>query len=101
MKIDFEFDTKHGKYRDALHLPDNHTFTEAEIQAMKEQRRDKWINFLENPPSSLPETNPNPVPAINHPKTVQIEEETYALLDGVPPTGAKLIEVNGAWYYKV
>ena len=39
MKIDFEFDTAHGKFRDALHLPDNHGLSDAEIEAMKEQRR--------------------------------------------------------------
>lgn len=49
IKIDFEFDTKHGKYRDALYLPEDHTFSESEIQAMKEQRRDNWINAVENP----------------------------------------------------
>ncbi len=36
IKIDFEFDTPHGDFRDALHLPEEHTFTEADIQAMKE-----------------------------------------------------------------
>jgi hypothetical protein len=96
IKIDFEFQTKHGKYADALHLPDNHTFTEAEIQAMKEQRRDNWINIIDNPPPPPP-----PEPEPDHPETVTIAEETYTKLDGVPPSGAKLIEVNGIWYYKV
>jgi len=50
MKIDFQFDTPHGKFADALHLPDNHTFTDAEIQAMKEQRRDNWIAVVTAPP---------------------------------------------------
>ena len=43
IKIDIEFDTPYGVFRDALHLPDDHTFTDEEIQAMKEQRRDTWI----------------------------------------------------------
>lgn len=60
IKIDFEFDTKHGKYRDALHLPDNHTLTEAEIQAMKEQRRDNWIYIVDNPPPPPEETEETP-----------------------------------------
>ena len=38
IKIDFEFETQHGKFSDALHLPDDHNFTEEEIQAMKEQQ---------------------------------------------------------------
>jgi hypothetical protein len=50
MKIDFEFQTKHGVFRDALHLPDNHGYSEEEIQAMKEQRRDNWIDIVDNPP---------------------------------------------------
>jgi hypothetical protein len=50
MKIDFSFETPHGKFADALHLPDDHGFTEAEIQAMKEQRRDNWIAVVTAPP---------------------------------------------------
>lgn len=50
IKIDFEFDTPHGVFRDALHLPVDHTFTDAEIQAMKEQRRDNWIAVVTAPP---------------------------------------------------
>lgn len=43
MKIDFSFDTPHGKFADALHLPDDHGLTDAEIEAMKQQRLDNWI----------------------------------------------------------
>lgn len=43
MKIDFCFDTQYGKFCDALHLSDDHTFTDEEIQAMKQQRLDNWI----------------------------------------------------------
>ena len=50
VKIDFQFDTPHGKFSDALHLPDNHGFSEAQIQAMKEQRRDNWIAIVTAPP---------------------------------------------------
>jgi len=50
MKIDFEFDTPHGVFRDALHLPDDHTFTADEIQAMKQQRVDNWIAVVTAPP---------------------------------------------------
>ncbi len=54
IKIDFEFDTPHGMFRDALHLPDDHAFTEDEIQAMKEQRRDNWIAVVTAPPVEEP-----------------------------------------------
>ena len=55
MKIDFEFDTPHGKFRDALHLPDNHGLSDAEIEAMKVQRRDNWIAVVTAPPVEEPE----------------------------------------------
>jgi hypothetical protein len=89
IKIDFEFQTPHGKFADALHLPENHGLSEAEIQAMKEQRRDNWIAIVTAPPVEQPET------------TKEIGGEVYQKLEGVPPAGAKLVEVEGVWYYKV
>lgn len=56
IKIDFEFSTKHGKFRDALHLPENHTLTEEQIEAMKQERLNNWIFVVENPPEPEPET---------------------------------------------
>jgi hypothetical protein len=50
MKIDFEFTTPHGLFRDALHLPNDHAFTDDEIQAMKQQRVDNWIAVVTAPP---------------------------------------------------
>ena len=55
MKINFEFDTPYGKFRDALHLPDNHGLSDAEIEAMKEQRRDNWIAVVTAPSVEEPE----------------------------------------------
>jgi hypothetical protein len=54
IKIDFEFDTPHGLFRDALHLPEDHAFSEADIQAMKEERRDNWIAVVTAPPVEEP-----------------------------------------------
>ena len=54
LKIDFEFQTPHGLFRDALHLPDDHTLTDAEIQAMKQQRVDNWIAVVTAPPADEP-----------------------------------------------
>jgi len=54
IKIDFQFETPHGKFADALHLPDDHGFSEAEIEAMKEQRRDNWIAVVTAPPVEEP-----------------------------------------------
>lgn len=89
MKIDFEYDTPHGVFRDALHLPDDHGFSDSEIEAMKEQRRDNWIAVVTAPPVE-PEVS-----------TLDIAGEVYQKLEGVPPSGAKLVEVEGVWYYKV
>ena len=90
MKIDFEFDTQYGVFRDALHLPDDHTFSNEEIEQMKIQRRDNWIAVVTAPP--VEETVQT---------TIEIAGETYQKLEGVPPSGAKLVEVEGVWYYKV
>ena len=50
VKIDFEFDTPHGVFRDALHLPDDHGMTDKQIDAMKQQRVDNWIAIVTAPP---------------------------------------------------
>ena len=55
MKIDFEFETDYGKFRDALHLPDDHGLSDAEIEVMKEERRDNWIAAV-TAPSVEPDT---------------------------------------------
>jgi hypothetical protein len=52
MKIDFEFSTPYGVFRDALHLPDNHIFTDEQIAAMKQERLDNWLFATENPPEA-------------------------------------------------
>lgn len=49
MKIDFEFDTPHGIFRDALHLPDDHAMTNQEIEAIKQQRVNDWIAIVNAP----------------------------------------------------
>lgn len=51
LKIDFEFDTAYGVFRDALYLPKDHQFSDAEIDAMKQERLDNWISIIENPPA--------------------------------------------------
>jgi hypothetical protein len=51
MKIDFEFQTEYGMYRDALYLEDDHTFTWNELETMKQQRVDNWIAVITAPPT--------------------------------------------------
>lgn len=50
IKIDFEFDTKYGIFKDALHLEDDHAYSEDEIQSMKIIRRDNWLAMVDAPP---------------------------------------------------
>jgi hypothetical protein len=49
IKIDFEFQTVYGKFADALYLPDDHTYSDAEIDVMKQQRLDNWIAIITAP----------------------------------------------------
>lgn len=88
IKIDFEFQTPYALFRDALYLPDDHEYTQVEIDAIKQQRLDKWIAMVSSPPAA--DTN----------NTVEISGETYTRLEGIPPSGATLIEVSGVWYFK-
>jgi hypothetical protein len=50
MKIYFEYQTQYGKYGDTLFFPDDQAMpSDAEIEAMKQQRLDKWISLLTAP----------------------------------------------------
>ena len=51
IKIDF---TING-FSDALHLADDHGLTDAEIEAMKQVRYDKWDAYVKNPPVTVDE----------------------------------------------
>lgn len=56
VKIEFEFTTSYGVFRDALYLPDDHSYTDEQIVAMKQERLDNWLFAVENPPAPEPET---------------------------------------------
>jgi hypothetical protein len=43
MTIEFEFDTECGIFRDANTLPEDHTFTDDEIESMKQERLTNWL----------------------------------------------------------
>jgi hypothetical protein len=42
VKINFEFDSEYGKYRDAIVLADDHGLDDETIEALKQQRFDSW-----------------------------------------------------------
>lgn len=48
-QIIFEFNTKHGTFRDALYLEENHTFTPEEVDAMKLERLNNWWAMIDQP----------------------------------------------------
>lgn len=56
IQIIFEKQTEYGNFRDALYLPIDHSYTEEDIEAMKQRRVDNWIAAVTAPPAeSLPE----------------------------------------------
>jgi hypothetical protein len=52
IKIDFEFETQYGVFRDALYLPEDHDLSQEQIDAMKQERLDNWLFIVENPPEA-------------------------------------------------
>jgi hypothetical protein len=61
MKIDFEFETKYGVFRDALHFYGDVIPSDAEIEEMKQQRLNNWLAVVNAPP--VEETPAEPVEA--------------------------------------
>jgi hypothetical protein len=49
VKIDFNI----NGFGDALYLADDHGLTDAEIEAMKQDRYNKWNEFITNPPVTI------------------------------------------------
>lgn len=58
IKIDFSFESEYGKFSDAIILPDDHSYTEAQIETMKQSRFDNWIAFIESPATEAPVIKP-------------------------------------------
>jgi hypothetical protein len=50
IQIIFERGKDPYNFRDALYLPDDHTFTDAEIEQMKDTRYNAWYQLVTNPP---------------------------------------------------
>jgi hypothetical protein len=59
MKIDFQFDTQYGTFADALWFPDDQPVpSDADIEAMKQQRLNNWIAIITAPPVDTPADDP-------------------------------------------
>lgn len=55
MGIDFEFQTEFGVYRDSLNLPKGQEYTAEQIEEMKRQRVNNWLEIVRNPPQEAAE----------------------------------------------
>lgn len=53
-QIRFTFETRFGSFSDALYLPEDHTFTEEQIEAMKQERLTNWLAVV-NPTIETPQ----------------------------------------------
>jgi hypothetical protein len=53
--IRIEFEKMYGEivFRDAITLPDDHTLTDDEIEAMKQERFDNWVAVITAPPTEV------------------------------------------------
>jgi hypothetical protein len=70
VKIDFERETRHGMFRDAITLPDDHTLNQTDIDTMMQQRVDNWLAYIDNPPQPEPE-----------PEYIEVEGVRYLKVD--------------------
>lgn len=48
MKIDFEFTTDKGVFKDCIILDDSHELTESQIESMKHTRLNNWLYSITN-----------------------------------------------------
>lgn len=75
IKIDFEKTDGINLYKDALWLDDEHTFTEEEIESMKQQRFDNWIAIINAPPTI--EAEPIPAEVLVYPDYIEHDGVRY------------------------
>lgn len=74
IKIDFEKTDGTYTFQDALWLPDDHSFTDDEIEAMKQERFDNWIIFINTP---TPVIEPILSECLVHPDYVEYDGIRY------------------------
>jgi hypothetical protein len=53
MQIIFTFDTQFGSFCDALNLPDDHSFTDEQLEAMKQERLTNWLAVVNPSPEQI------------------------------------------------
>ena len=58
MILQFSYETKYGTFSDALVLPDDHTYTNDDLEKLKLQRRDNWISYIHSTQIQTPVETP-------------------------------------------
>ena len=58
MILQFSYETKYGTFSDALVLPDDHTYTNDDLEKLKLQRRDNWISYIDSTQIQTPVETP-------------------------------------------
>ena len=53
MQIIFTFDTQYGTFCDALNLPEDHGFTDDQLEAMKQERLTNWLAVVNPSPEQI------------------------------------------------
>tara|TARA_R110000868_G_scaffold285593_4_gene546065 strand:+ start:487 stop:714 length:228 start_codon:yes stop_codon:yes gene_type:complete len=53
MQIKFTFETEFGPFSDALYFDEDHAFTEAEVEAMKQERLTNWLAVVNPSPEQI------------------------------------------------
>ena len=53
MQIIFTFETPFGPFCDALHLEEDHAFTDDEVEAMKQERLTNWLAVVDPSPEQI------------------------------------------------
>ena len=56
MQIRFTIETEFGPFSDALYLDEGHTFTDSEVEAMKQERLTNWLAVVNPSPEQIEAT---------------------------------------------
>jgi len=46
IKIDFEFTTRFGVFKDALYIPEDSGLSDSDIEALKTERLNNWLSIV-------------------------------------------------------
>lgn len=67
-KIDFEFETQYGVFRDAIHVPEGVVLSESDLDSLKLERLNNWVAAI---------TTPADVPSTDIPEYIEVDGVKY------------------------